>query len=80
MPETRIYKIRYFSTYAEAWDGHIKTAYVKAPARLHVRQGELEELCRTKFPEPFRIYSVEEIEITDLVQANAPGTKGTIKA
>ncbi len=67
MPKTRIYKIEYFSTYLEAMDGHIKTAYVKAPARLRTRRGELEKLCRTKFPGPFKIDSIEEIEIVDLV-------------
>ena len=67
MSKTRIYKIEYFSTYLEAWDGHIKTAYVKAPAGLRTRRGELEGLCRTKFPGPFKIDSIEEIEIVDLV-------------
>lgn len=67
MPKTSVYRIEYFSTYLEAWDGDIKTAYVKAPAGLRTRRGELEELCRTKFPEPFKIDSVEEIEIVDLV-------------
>jgi len=68
MPEMRIYKIEYYSTYVEAWDGHIKTAYVKAPACLRTRRGELEELCRKKFRmDAFKIDSIEEIEIVDLV-------------
>ena len=64
----RIYKIEYYSTYVEAWNGHIKTIYVKAPASLRTRRGELENLCRKKFQtDTFKIDSIEEIEIVDLV-------------
>lgn len=67
MPKTCIYEIEYFLRYSECFDKAPKQVFVEAPEGLETRRGELEKLCRTKFPEEFKISFWRKIDVVKLV-------------
>ena len=64
-----IYQIDYFLRYSDAFEKGTIRAFVKAPAGLECRRGELERLCQTKIHEDLKIDRWEKIDVVDVAEA-----------
>ena len=66
-----VYQIDYFLRYSDAFEKGTARAFVKAPAGLEGRRGELERLCRAKIHEDLKIDRWEKIDVVDVTEAKS---------
>ena len=70
-----IYQIDYFLRYSDEFEKGTVRAFVKAPAGLECKRGELERLCRAKIHEDLKIDRLKKIDVVDVTEAKTPAVE-----